>query len=105
MKGNNKTTLMNDVLNNIWNNTSNELTVEYELPEWNEETQHWHISYMRYMSVFVKTLDGTKIPIKWAFVKIFGQFGIDSKYLHAHQIEEIFQSFGLETGSIGRGDV
>jgi hypothetical protein len=96
MIGNSKTTLMNDVLN--------ELTTRSDFPKWKEETQHWHISGMRYMNVFVKTLEGTKIPIKWAFVKIFGQFGIEPKYLHAHQIEEIFQYFGLETGSYGRGD-
>ena len=96
MKGKNKTTLMNDILN--------KLMMKSNFPEWNEETQHWHTSEMRHMNVFVKSSEGAKIPIKWAFFKIFGQFDIEPKYLQTHQIEEIFQSFGLETGSYGRGD-
>jgi hypothetical protein len=91
------TKIMNNILNQLLTNS------EFEpKPVWNEETQHWHVEGMRYQHVYVETLEGQRIPVKWAFQHIYNRFGIESKDLHAYKIKGMFEWFGLKTGIIGK---
>jgi len=73
-----------------------------EFPAWDEEKERWNATGMRAMKVYVENLDGNKLPIKWAWIKIFGQFGISQQDLSSSQIELFFKDIGFNTGSHGR---
>ena len=52
----------------------------------------------------LNSLLSRKIPIKWAFKKIFGRYRITTKHLSSSQIENMFHELGFKAGSYGGGD-
>jgi len=64
-----------------WNKVLNKLSVQNNIPQWNKDKQHWEDTELNPMEVYVETLEGEKLPIKWVWKEILGPFGIDQRDL------------------------
>ena len=102
MKEMTPTKVMNKVLNSLLDNL--DCLDTKKTPQFNTIEKSWKITGLRKMQVYVVTLEGRKVPIKWAFKEIFGRYGITTKHLSSSQIENMFKALGFKTGSYGRVD-
>lgn len=85
-----------------WNKVLNKLLHQNNFPQWNTNKQHWEDTELNPMEVYVETLEGEKLPIKWVWKEILGPFGIDQRDLKSNQIEHFFTDIGFNTDSYGR---
>ena len=92
--------MTNDFIKRVINESLNNLTTRIDFPVFNKEEQRWKADLKdrksdRPLTLWLETIEGKKLPLKWCFIQLFGEQNLSSA-----QMKNFFNALKFKTGSM-----